>query len=114
MINTQVQKEISIDDLMFLNNLLTCDTTEMTDSGLKKTKIAALSESDLQEAGEEIIEYVEGGLIDNYITIDINGKMRIYQERYATCWSSGYTMIEGDPAKLWDYWYTYIDNTIDE
>lgn len=113
MINTNVFNGMSVSEIKSLANFLTNSTT-MTDNGLLKTKILSISEEEIEADGEEIIECVEGTVIDNLMTVDKNGNLRIYQERYVNCWTSGYWLIEGDNADIEEYWNTYIDVYNDE
>lgn len=83
---------------------------------MTKTKIYSFPEADLSEKyGEEILDYVEGCLIDNYITVNDDGKYFIYQEYATTTWISGYLMYEFNNGKeAWDFWDTYINIYDDE
>ena len=54
-------------------------------------------------------------MIDNYITVNDDGKYFIYQEYATTTWTSGYLMYEFDNDKeAWDFWDTYINIYDDE
>lgn len=77
---------------------------------MTKTKIYSFDDSDFSEKyNEEILDCVEGSLIDNYITVNSDGKYFVYQECFETSWSSGYWMYEFDNAnEAWDFWYENI------
>lgn len=113
MINTKALTEMSTEEVKVLANFLTNSVT-VTETGLTKTKILSMTESEIEEQGEEFLECVEGGLLDNYLTTDKNGNLKIYQERYVNCWTSGYYLIEGRDEAIWDYWEKYIDIQTEE
>ena len=113
MINTNVFNGMSVSEIKSLANFLTNSVT-VTETGLTKTKILSMTESEIEEQGEEFLECVEGGLLDNYLTTDKNGNLKIYQERYVNCWTSGYYLIEGNDEAIWDYWEKYIDTYTEE
>ena len=113
MINKETLKVMSTEEVKALANFLTNSAT-VTETGLTKTKILSMTESEIEEQGEEFLECVEGGLLDNYLTTDKNGNLKIYQERYVNCWTSGYYLIEGSDEAIWDYWETYIDTYREE
>lgn len=77
---------------------------------MTKTKICSFNERDfLEKYNEEILDFVEGTLIDNYITVNDDGKYFVYQECYLNEWSSGYYMYEFDNAKeAFDFWYENV------
>lgn len=83
---------------------------------MTKTKIYSFDERDLTEKyNEEILDIVEGTLIDNYFTFNSDGKYFIYQECYINCWTSGYYMYEFDNAiEAWDFWDVNIRINVEE
>jgi hypothetical protein len=73
------------------------------------------NDDDFKLYHEDIVEVVEGCLIDNFLTVDEDGHYHIYQEFALNSWSSGHIHITSDDDNaVWDYWYENIDNYRDD
>lgn len=76
---------------------------------MTKTKIYSFDYDEFEKYHEEVLDCVEGCLIDNYITVNDDGKYFVYQECALNEWSSGYYMYEFDNAnEAWDFWYDNV------
>ena len=77
---------------------------------MKTFKYNGTIEELLTDVQGEIIEVIEGCLIDNYL-ISTGGCMFCVIESYVNCWTSNYTVFSSNIDKdIEDYWENFKTN----
>lgn len=66
-------------------------------------KYLSFSDEEITATGE-IIDILEGVLIDNYLLQDDDGNYIILREYPRTTWTSGHEEITGNAADIWTIW----------
>ncbi|MBP5605221.1 MAG: hypothetical protein J6X60_06730 [Ruminiclostridium sp.] len=66
-------------------------------------KYLSFSDEEITATGE-IIDIIEGVLIDNYLLQDDDGNYIIFREYPRTTWTSGHEKITGNAADIWSIW----------
>ena len=66
-------------------------------------KYTAWSAEEIEAEGD-IIDILEGVLIDNFLLQDAEGNYIILREFYMNCWTSGHEKITGNAASIWKIW----------
>ena len=72
-------------------------------SELKKEKYLSWSDDEIAAEGD-IIDILEGVLIDNFLLQDAEGNYIILREYPRNTWTSGHEKITGNAAAIWKMW----------
>lgn len=63
------------------------------------------SYEDIQNAGFNVLDCVEGTLADSCICEDDDGNVVIFAEKALNCWCSALVpIVKGSPAETWEFW----------
>lgn len=89
-------------------NRLVDDTEDLRKNAIwyiKHFPNTAWNYEDIQNAGFNVLDFVEGCLCDSCICEDNNGNVVIFAEKALNCWSSALVpIVKETPAETWEFW----------